>query len=134
MKLDHYDDGDIKSIAPGLIQYFWGDRLSISGKWYNTFDQDENHMSGFLIKLTSSPTEKLHLFAGYSDSQETSDRSSGFNESLLKVNANFVGLSYDITNLVTAQLNYSNEDRKQKTHNRKLYNKKTIGCGIKWIF
>lgn len=134
LKLDHYDDGNIKTISPGIIQYFWDDRLSISGIWFNTFDQNENHMNGFLVKLTSSPTEKLHLFAGYSDSQETSDRSSGFNESLIKVKTRFAGLSYDISNLITLQLNYSDEDRKQKTYNRKLYNKKNLGCGIKWIF
>lgn len=134
VKLDHYDDGNIKSITPGLIQYFYGDRLSISGKWYNTFDQDENHTNGFLVKLTNSPTEKLHLFIGYSDAQETSDRSSGFNESLIKVNAKFAGISYDMSKLVTAQLNYTDEDRKRKAHNHKLYNKKTLGFGIKWIF
>lgn len=134
MKFDHYDDGNIKSISPGIAQYFWGDRLSISGKWYNTFNQDGKHMNGYLVKLTNSPTEKLHLFAGYSDSQETSERSSEFNKSLIKVNAKFVGLSYDLSKLITAQLNYTDEDRKQKTLNRKLYNKKTVGCGIKWIF
>lgn len=134
LKLDHYDDGNIKSISPGIAQYFWGDRLSISGKWYNTFNQDGKHMNGYLVKLTNSPTEKLHLFAGYSDSQETSERSSEFNKSLIKVNAKFVRLSYDLSKLITAQLNYTDEDRKQKAHNRKLYNKKTLGCGVKWIF
>ena len=134
MKLDHYDDGNIKSIDPGIIQYFFGERLSLSGKWNNTFDQDNKHMSGFLVKITGSPTEKLHLFAGYSNSQETSDRSSNFTRSLIKVSARFVGFSYDISEIVTININYTNEDRKETTHNRKLYNKNTIGCGIKWKF
>lgn len=134
MKLDHYSDGNIKSIALGLEQFFFGDKLSISGKWYNTFDQSNNHMNGFLVKFTGSPTEKLHLFAGYSDSQETSERSSGFNHSLIKVNATFVGLSYEIYKRLTAYLDYTDEDRKYSNQSHKLYNKKTIGCGIRWTF
>ncbi|MCX8650711.1 YaiO family outer membrane beta-barrel protein [Gilliamella sp. B2776] len=134
LKLDHYNDGNIKSIDPGITQYFFGERLSLSGKWNNTFDQDNKHMSGFLVKIAASPTEKLRLFAGYSNSQETSDRSSNLTRSLIKVTARFVGLSYDITEIVTLNLNYTDEDRKETTHNRKLYNKKTLGCGIKWIF
>lgn len=133
-KLDHYNDGNIKTISPGIEQFFFNDRLSIAGKWYNTFDQDNHHMSGYLFKTTISPTEELHLFAGYANSQETSDRSIKFNRSLIKVKSHFIGLSYDISNSITGFVNYNNEERVQTNHSRKLYTKKTLGCGIKWTF
>ncbi|OCG00695.1 YaiO family outer membrane beta-barrel protein [Gilliamella sp. wkB308] len=134
LKFDHYNDGNIKSITPGIEQYFLNDRLSIAGKWYNTYDQDNNHTNGFLIKLTASPTEKWHLFIGYSNAQETSDRSNRYNHSLIKAKAHFVGLTYDISNRFSLQFNYTAEGRKDTNRNRNLYNKKTVGCGIKWTF
>lgn len=134
LKFDHYNDGNIKSITPGIEQYFFNDRLSLAGKWYNTYDQDNNHTNGFLIKLSVIPTEKMHLFLGYSNSQETSDRSNRFNQSLIKAKAHFVGLSYDISNRFSVNFNYTTEGRKDTNRNRRLYNKNTLGCGIKWIF
>jgi YaiO family outer membrane protein len=122
IKLERYDIGEIKTLSPGFEQYFYSDRFSFSAKWINSYDQNNKHNGGYMVKAKVLPTPDLTLFLGYSDALETSDKL------LIRTRAVFTGLTYQINSDVAINVDYTAEDR------RRAYDRDIVGVGVTWSF
>ncbi len=89
-KLARYRPGPVKILSPGLSQYLFAGRVTISGRWINAFDEDGEHLPGWLARIDVIPLAGLRLFAGTADAVQSS------RNRLIDTRSVFGGLSYHI--------------------------------------
>jgi YaiO family outer membrane protein len=99
-----YASGDIQTINPGLEQYL-SDRVWITARWINIFDEDGDHQAGWLLRGDFLATQRLRLFAGAADAPDTSEGV------VIETFSLFGGISYDLNDRVTTRLSIAHEDR-----------------------
>lgn len=99
-----YASGDIQTLNPGVEQFF-GDRFSMTARWINIFDENGEHQSGWLLRGDAAATQRLRLFAGAADAPDTSE---GI---VIETFSLFGGVSYDLSDRLTARLSIAHEDR-----------------------
>lgn len=97
--------GDVQSATPGIEQYLAGGRIWLTARWINLFDRTGRHQSGYLARADGQLTERLRLFAGWSDAPDTSE---GIVVGTLSY---FGGASYDLDARTTLRLSVAHEDR-----------------------
>ena len=122
LKYERYSDGDVETVSPGLQQSLWSDKLVLTAKWINVFDQQQHHAGGYLVRADWSVVDRLRLFAGYSDALEPSD---GI---MIPTQSIFGGLSFDLNEQVTLRTNFAHEEREN------AYNRDVYGVGMTWRF
>jgi YaiO family outer membrane protein len=71
-KLARYGPGPVKILMPGLSQYLFAGRVNVSGRWINAFDEDGEHLPGWLARIDVIPLAGLRLFAGTADAVQSS--------------------------------------------------------------
>lgn len=118
----HYRTGDIQLLSPGIEQYLAGGRAWLTGQWINSFDEDGDHLSGYLVRGDVLATDRLRLFAGLADAPETSE---GIAQEVFAV---FGGGSYEITERTAVRLSVAHEDRERGAQRTEVQ----IGTGIKF--
>lgn len=101
-----YAAGDVQTISPGIEQYLADGRIWLTGRWINIFDEDGDHQSGFLVRADALATDRLRLFAGYSDAPDTSEGV------VLDTRTFFGGAALELDPRTTLRLSAAREDRK----------------------
>lgn len=102
-----YPAGRIYTLNPGVEQYLAGGRVWLTGRWINVFDEDGDHVSGWLGRGDLMATDRLRLFAGVSDAPDLSE---GVVTDLFSL---FGGLAYDLTPRTILRLSLAHEDRER---------------------
>jgi YaiO family outer membrane protein len=70
-KRSNYDTGDVDTISPGLQQYLYAGRIWLTGRWINTFNEDNDWTTGWLAKLDWRASEAFLFNVGAADAGET---------------------------------------------------------------
>ncbi|MDH3595079.1 MAG: YaiO family outer membrane beta-barrel protein [Rhodospirillales bacterium] len=70
-KRSSYDTGEVDTISPGLQQYLYAGRIWLTGRWINTFNEDNDWTTGWLARLDWQAAEELLLNIGAADAGET---------------------------------------------------------------
>ena len=122
LKYEHYSDGNVETVSPGLQQSLWSDNLVLTAKWINVFDQQQHHAGGYLVRADWSVVDRLRVFAGYSDALEPSDGV------MIPTRSAFGGLSFDVNERLTLRTNFAHEEREN------AYNRDVYGVGMTWRF
>jgi YaiO family outer membrane protein len=65
--------GEVQTVTPGIEQYLFGGRAWLTGRWINRFDDHGQHLTGFVMRADVQATDKVRLFAGFSDAPDTSE-------------------------------------------------------------
>lgn len=98
-----YVTGDVQTVSPGIEQYLAQGRLWLTGRWINTFDEFEDHRSGYLVRVDGLATDRLRLFAGYSNAPDTSQGV------VINTEAFFGGASLDLDDRTTVRASIAHE-------------------------
>ncbi|RCW81533.1 tetratricopeptide repeat protein [Phyllobacterium bourgognense] len=122
LKFERYSDGNVETISPGLQQSLWSEKLVLTAKWINVFDQQQHHAGGYLARVDWAVVDRLRVFAGYSDALEPSDGV------MIPTRSVFGGLSFDVNEQVTLRTNFAHEEREN------AYNRDVYGVGMTWRF
>lgn len=99
-----YRAGDIQTLTPGIDQYLT-ERLWVSGRWINIFDEDGERRSGWLGRGDWQATGALRLFVGAADAPDVDEGVVVDTFSL------FGGASIDISERTSLRLSVSHVDR-----------------------
>jgi YaiO family outer membrane protein len=70
-KRSNYDTGNVDTISPGLQQYLYAGRIWLTGRWINTFNEDNDWTTGWLARLDWQAAEEFLLNIGAADAGET---------------------------------------------------------------
>lgn len=100
-----YATGDVQAISPGVEQYFAQGRVWATGRWINLFDEQGEHRSGYLARVDALATDRLRLFAGYSNAPDTTEGV------VIDTEAFFGGVSFDLDARTTLRASAAHEDR-----------------------
>ena len=100
-----YATGDVQAISPGVEQYLAQGRVWLTGRWINLFDENGDHRSGYLARVDGLATDRLRLFAGYSNAPDTSEGV------VIDTEAVFGGISFDLDDRTTLRISAAHEDR-----------------------
>lgn len=100
-----YAAGDVQTLTPGVEQYFAGGRAWLTARWINVFDELGDHRSGYLARLDGYATDRLRLFAGFSDAADTSAGA------VIDTKAVFGGVVLDVDEATTLRLSAARENR-----------------------
>lgn len=103
----NYLSGDVTTVKPGAQQYFLAGRLWLTGQWINTIDESGNHLQGWLGRIDAQVIDRVHVFGGLAEAPETSENVT------LGTSSIFGGLIVDLSQLVSARLDYAREDRER---------------------
>jgi YaiO family outer membrane protein len=122
LKYERYSDGNVETISPGLQQSLWSDKLVLTAKWINVFDQQQHHAGGYLARADWAVVDRFRIFAGYSDALEPSDGV------MIPTRSVFGGLGFDVNEQVTLRTNFAHEEREN------AYNRDVYGVGMTWRF
>ena len=114
--------GCVQTVSPGVEQYLLGGRLWLTARWINLFDEAGDHQSGYLFRADGQATERLRVFAGLSDAPDTSEGV------VVDTRSYFGGVSFDLSERMTARANLSFEDRETGADRTQL------GIGLGWRF
>jgi YaiO family outer membrane protein len=60
-----YPIATINTLSPGLDLAFSDDRWQISARWINTFEGNDNHLGGWLLRSLIQLTDRIAFQAGY---------------------------------------------------------------------
>lgn len=100
-----YAAGDVQTVSPGIEQYLADGRVWLTGRWINIFDEDGEHQSGYLLRADALATDRLRLFAGYSDAPDTSEGV------VVDTRTVFGGAALDLDARTSLRLSLAHEDR-----------------------
>ncbi len=100
-----FADDDVQTISPGIEQYLAGGRIWLTARWINLFDESGEHRTGYLLRADGQATDRLRLFAGFSDAPDTSEGVVVDTRSL------FGGVSYDLDERTVLRASLAHEDR-----------------------
>ncbi|MDX2144236.1 MAG: tetratricopeptide repeat protein [Rhodospirillaceae bacterium] len=64
-QLRHYPVGTIHTVSPGLDQTFADGRIGVNLRWINTFDANDDHLSGWAARVSIQAGDRVALQAGY---------------------------------------------------------------------
>lgn len=104
-RLAEYATGEIQAISPGVEQYLARGRVWLTGRWINLFDETGDHRSGYLARADGLATDRLRLFAGYSNAPDTSEGV------VIDTEAFFGGISFDLDDRTTLRVSAAQENR-----------------------
>lgn len=68
-----YRSGVVTGLHPGAVLHLMDDRLLLSGRWINVWDERDEYRSGYAVGALWQATDRLALRLGHSDAPETSD-------------------------------------------------------------
>ncbi len=114
---DNYEEGNIKTINPGL-QYYVTSNVWLTGKYINVVDDDNKRLTGWFARGDWQVTDNFRVNAGLANAPETVD---GITVDTSSV---FFGLAFDVNKKTTLYLGYGRDDRKDS------YINKTISSGL----
>lgn len=100
-----YAAGDVQTVSPGIEQYLADGRIWLTGRWINIFDEDGDHQSGYLLRADAMASDRLRLFAGYSDAPDTSEGV------VVDTQTVFGGAALELDDRTSLRLSLAHEDR-----------------------
>ena len=100
-----YRFDDVQTLNPGIEQYFADGRVWLTATSINILDGDGDYRAGYLIRGDGLVTDKLRLYAGYSDAPDTSE---GI---ILGTRSVFAGMSLDLGERAKLRLSLAREHR-----------------------
>lgn len=105
-KYTRYRTGPVRTVAPGIQQYFAGGRIWLTAKWINTIAEDDRYRVGWSVRADGMVTDRLRTFAGASAAPETSENIT------IDTRSYFGGVIFDWTETVAVGIDYLYEDRR----------------------
>ncbi|TIN03936.1 MAG: YaiO family outer membrane beta-barrel protein [Mesorhizobium sp.] len=104
-RYDVFTDTQIATVSPWLQAYVFNERLAFSARWIHAEDDIGTTADGYALRADLTATERLRLFAGYSDAPEISEGT------LAETRTVFAGVSVDVTDRFTLAGSYAHEQR-----------------------
>ena len=117
-----YSTGDVNTVKPGLQQYFLAGRLWLTGQWINTIDESNNHLQGWLGRIDAQVTDGVRIYGGTANAPETAENVT------IDTRAVFGGVIVDLTDRISARLDYAREDRERS------FIRQVVSLGISFRF
>lgn len=100
-----YDTGGVDSLSPGVAQHFLDGRIWVTGRWINTFNEDNDWTSGWLVRLDWQARDDLGLHAGLANAPET------VLGETIDTFSYFAGVVYRLSAERSLRLDYLHDDR-----------------------
>lgn len=113
---------DVQMLNPGIEQYLADGRLWITARSINILDGNGDYRAGYLVRGDGLVTDRLRLYAGYSDAPDTSQGV------VIDTRSIFGGISYDANERTTVRLSIAHDDRYSGIRQWQ------IGTGVGWAF
>lgn len=113
-----YAAGDVKTVSPGLQQYFLDGRVWLTARLIGTESETGELLGGYVVRSDWLATERLSFFVGYSDAPENSDGRT------LETKSVFGGLGIALDDTTTLRLSLARETR------RASYDRDSLNLGI----
>lgn len=104
-RYDVFADTRIATISPWFQVYLLDERVAVSARWVHAEDDSDTIADGYVVRGDLTVTERLRLFAGYSDAPEISEGT------LEETRTLFGGLSFDVSDRLTLGGAYAHEQR-----------------------
>ncbi len=117
-----YVAGPVRTVSPGMQQYFLDGRLWLTGRWINVVDEQGRYRQGYLVQSDVMLRNDLRVFMGYADAPETSLGVTVRTRSL------FGGLVYDVSDALAVRLSSAYEQRPG------LFNLRSYTAGVTYKF
>lgn len=110
---DVFADTSVTTISPAAQYFFFDERLGLQVRWIHSVNDEGTSVNGYAIRADFVATDRLRLFAGYSDAPEISEGT------LIETKTVFTGTSLDLSDRLTLRANYAREDR--ETFDRNIF-------------
>lgn len=118
LKYARYNTGEVKVASPGLEQHLFGDRLWLTGRFIGTISETGERLGGLLVRADIVATDRLRLFAGYSDAPDSSDGRTIPTQSL------FGGAVFDLDGNISLRASFGREEH------RRSYTRTIVNLGL----
>lgn len=116
-----YRTGTVTNLHPGLALDLAAERVQLSARWINVWDEQGDYRSGYAAQARWQTSDKLALRLGYADAPETT------NGVTVDVSAWNLGADIALTDRVTLRVGYLSEDRN-------AYDREELSVGLGWRF
>lgn len=116
-----YRTGTVTSLHPGLAFDLADDRVLLSARWINVWDELGDYRSGYAAQARWQTSDQLALRLGYADAPETT------NGVTVDVSAWNAGADIALTDRLTLRIGYLSEDRS-------AYDREEVSFGLGWRF
>ncbi|KQY91320.1 YaiO family outer membrane beta-barrel protein [Brevundimonas sp. Root1423] len=116
-----YRTGTVTNLHPGLALDLAADRVQLSARWINVWDEQGEYRNGYAAQARWQTTDQLALRMGYADAPETT------NGVTVDVSAWNVGAEVALTDRLALRVGYLSEDRD-------AYDREELSVGLGWRF
>lgn len=113
-----YVTGNVQSLNPGFVQYLVGDRIWLTGKWVNTWDERDHYLTGWSLRADWQAWDRMRFLVGYANAPESSDGVT------VRTRAVYGGLAYDLNDRNSIQITGAHEKRDG------LYDRNSVTVGL----
>lgn len=120
-RYDVFDAADVWTVAPSLQVYVLDERLAFTARWIHAEDDLGTVADGYLLRADLMATERLRLFAGYSDAPEISAGT------LDDTQTAFAGVAVELSPALMLNASYAHEERT-------AFERDTFGFGLSLRF
>lgn len=114
---DVFNDTSVTTVSPSAQYFFFDERLGVQVRWIHSVNDEGTTADGYAIRADVTATDRLRLFAGYSDAPEISEGT------LAETRTVFTGVSFDLSDTLTLRGNYAYE-------HRETFDRNTYGLGL----
>lgn len=116
-----YRTGTVTGLHPGLAFDAAADRVQLSARWINVWDERGDYRSGYAAQARWQTSDQLALRLGYTDAPETT------NGVTVDVSAWNLGADVALNDRVMLRVGYLSEDRN-------AYEREELSVGLGWRF
>lgn len=116
-----YRSGVVTGVHPGAVLHLADDRLLLSARWINVWDERDEYRSGYSAAARWQATDRLALSLGHSDAPETSD---GITVDVVSWS---LGAEVALDDRLLLRIGGVTEDRN-------AYDRKEVSLGFGWRF
>ena len=115
-----FEPGGVTGLDPGITQYLMAGKLWVQARFINSFDPDDNHLTGWLLRGDWQALKNLRFFAGTAEAPE-SDRGI-----ITDTRSYFGGFLWRLSDHIQLRADYARDDR-ENSYLRKSF---TLGFDI----